>query len=242
MGELEGTGAWQVPELEPELRDGLILHLGAFVSPARRQRIERVLEQRTRCVTVLMEDVYQPHNASAVLRSCECFGVQDVHVFEGRNAYSPNCDVALGAAQWLDLIRHGTAGGKTIADCCDQLRESGYRVVAATPREEAMALDDLSVNGNLAIMLGTEEAGLSAAALDSADECVRIPMYGFTDSFNVSVCAALMLHSLTNRMRAAREDFRLSDDEKQELKLRWYRNSIKRAELLEARYVWEHDS
>ena len=115
-------------------------------------------------------------------------------------------------------------------------------MVAAAPREEAMALDDLSVNGNLAIMLGTEEAGLSAAALDSADECVRIPMYGFTDSFNVSVCAALMLHSLTNRMRAAREDFRLSDDEKQELKLRWYRNSIKRAELLEARYVWAHDS
>jgi tRNA (guanosine-2'-O-)-methyltransferase len=238
MAETAGTAACgeAMTPLDPDLRDGLIEHLGGFVSENRRQRIERVLERRTRCVTVLLEDVYQPHNASAVLRSCECFGVQDVHVFEGRNSYSPSPEVAMGAAQWFDLIMHGT-GDETIASCCDELRAKGYRLVAATPAEDAVTLDDLPVSGNLAIMLGTEEAGLSAAALQCADERVRIPMQGFTESFNVSVCAAVMLHQLTSRMRAARDDYGLSDEEKQNLKLRWYRNSIKKGHLLEARYI-----
>ncbi len=226
--------------LNPGVRDGLIEHLAGFVSDSRRERIDWVLERRTRVVTVLLEDVYQPHNASAVLRSCECFGVQDVHVFEGRNEYSPSPDVAMGAAQWLDLIKHEASAGETIASCCDELRSRGYRMVAATPREDATLLDDLELGGNLAIMLGTEEAGLSETALAAADECVRIPMQGFTESFNVSVCAALMLHQVTGRMRAARDDFGLSDEEKQELRLRWFRNSIKKVHLLEARFLAEH--
>ena len=238
MGGLEGTEA---RTLDPEVRDGLIEHLSGFVSDARRERIDWVLERRTRCVTVLLEDVYQPHNASAVLRSCECFGVQDVHVFEGRNVYNPSPDVAMGAAQWLDLVKHNESSGETIAGCCEELRSKGYRVVAATPREEATGLDDLELSENLAIMLGTEEAGLSAAALAAADEHVRIPMQGFTESFNISVCAALMLHRVTGRMRGVRDDFGLSGEEKRELKLRWYRNSIKKVHLLEARYLAEHE-
>ncbi len=238
MGGSEGKAA---EALDPGVRDGLIEHLAGFVSDARRERIDWVLERRTRCVTVLLEDVYQPHNASAVLRSCECFGVQDVHVFEGRNAYSPSPDVAMGAAQWLDLVKYATNTGDTIASCCDELRSRGYRVVAATPRESATGLDDLELSEDLAIMLGTEEAGLSAAALAAADEHVRIPMQGFTESFNVSVCAALMLHQVTGRMRRVRDDFGLSDEEKQELRSRWYRNSIKKVHLLEARYLADHE-
>ena len=228
-------------EMDPGLRDELISYLGTFVSEGRRGRIERVLEERTRLLTVLLEDVYQPHNASAILRSCECFGVQDVHVFEDRNAYSPSREVALGAAQWLDLIMHRASEGETIGSCCEGLRAKGYRVLAATPQEGATPLDELQVAGKLAIMLGTEEEGLSAAALKAADECVRIPMYGFTESFNVSVCAALMLHQLSSRVRAAREDWGLSHDEKLELKLRWYRNSVKKAHLIEAKYMAERE-
>ena len=224
--------------LDPELRDGLIEHLSGFLTDARRDRMEWVLERRTRRVTVLLEDVYQPHNASAVLRSCECFGVQDVHVFEGRNVYSPSPDVAMGAAQWLDLIRHTASEGETITSCCEQLRSGGYRVVAATPREEATRLDDLMLSDRVAIMLGTEDAGLSEEALAAADECVCMPMQGFTESFNVSVCAALMLYQITTRMRSdGEEDFGLSSEEKQELRLRWYRSSIKRVHLLEERYL-----
>ena len=244
MVESKGSDGQRMDEVagpisDPRLRDELISYLGSFVSEQRRGRIEEVLAGRTRVLTVLLEDVYQPHNASAVLRSCECFGVQDVHVFEDRNVYSPSQDVALGAAQWLDLIRHRARDGESIGSCCEGLRAAGYRVLAATPQEGATPLDDVEVAGKLAIMLGTEEEGLSAPAVSAADELVRIPMRGFTESFNVSVCAALMLHQLSSRMRLGRDDWGLSHDEKQELKLRWYRDSVKRADLLEARYLTE---
>ena len=194
--------------------------------------MEQVLAFRTRYLTVVLGEVYQPHNASAVLRSCECFGVQDAHVIEGRNPYRVNPDVDMGASRWLTLFRYPDTGS-----CLAALRERGYRLVAATPRRDDILLEDLPVDHRTAILFGTEETGLSREALEAADGFVKIPMCGFTESLNLSVCAALILCELTRRLRASGLDWRLSEEEKQALRLEWYRRSVRGAELLEKRFL-----
>jgi len=220
-----------VPVLTAAERE-VLEYLTQYVSPARRARIETVLGQRTRLVTVVLEDVYQPHNASAVLRSCDCFGLQDVHIVEGSNPYLINQDISLGAAKWLTLHRH--AG---LDECLAALRQSCCRLVAATPQDADCTLDELPVGGPTAFLLGTEESGLSAAALAAADLRVAVPLLGFTQSLNVSVCAAILVREAVARLRASGTDWRLSVAEQEALRLEWYRRSIRGVRHLEARFA-----
>ncbi len=219
--------------LGPGEQAELLAHLARFVSPRRRQRIEAVLAERTRLLTVVLEDVYQPHNASAVLRTCECFGIQDLHVVESSHPYVINEDVALGAARWLTIHRHRGAEA-----CLAGLRAAGFRLVATTPGAADCTLDEWRPEGRTAVLLGSEEAGLSRAALAAAELRVRVRIHGFTQSFNVSVCAALVLRDAVRALRASGADWRLSPAEIQDLRLAWYRQSIRRVELVEARF-WE---
>ena len=225
--------------MNPDLRNEVTEYLGSYVTQRRRRRTDTVLAQRTRYVTLVLEDVYHPHNASAVLRSCECFGVQDIHVIEGRNAYMVNEDVAQGAEGWLTLIRHRAMDGEDIHTCCRRLRHNGYRLVAATPGHDAVPLGELGVESRLAILFGTEEDGLSPAALEEADERTTIPMFGFTESFNVSVSAALILREVTGRIRAQDVPWQLTREEELDLKLEWYRRSVRGSDLLEKRFLKE---
>lgn len=215
-------------------QEALSRHLGGFVSEHKRRRIEWVLVRRTRFLTVVLEDIFQPHNASAVLRSCECFGVQDVHIVEGRNRFEVNKDVALGAGKWLSIARHGGEDG--LQSCLGGLKERGYRLVAATPHGDDTELDDIAVDRPLAVLFGTEEAGLSQQALEAADEYLRIPMFGFTESFNISVSAALILRELTRRLRDSGAAWELADAERDELRLSWYRQVVRGSELIEERF------
>ena len=225
--------------MDPVLRSEVTEYLGTYVTQRRRRRIDAVLAQRTRHVALVLEDVYQSHNASAVLRSCECFGVQDVHAIEGRNAYTVNEEVAQGAGGWLTLIRHRATDGESIHTCCRGLRNSGYRLVAATPGDDAVPLGELGVESRLAILFGTEEEGLSPAALEEADVRTTIPMFGFTESFNVSVSAALILRDVTERIRALDAPWQLTREEKLDLKIEWYRRSVRGSDLLEKRFLKE---
>ena len=218
--------------------EGLIDYFGSFITDRRKAKIDQVLDLRTRFLTVVLEDIYQSHNASAVVRSCECFGVQDVYAVERRNRFDVNEDIALGAGQWLDLKRCQLEEEQTLPSFYGQLRESGYRLVAATPTEGALELNDLSVSSRLAIIMGTEEEGLSQESLKLADERVRIPMFGFTESFNVSVSAALIVRELTRRIRQSSVPWQLSSEEKLQLKLKWYRQDLRGSEQLERRY-WQ---
>jgi tRNA (guanosine-2'-O-)-methyltransferase len=215
-------------------RGRLFEHLSGFISATRRRRLEAVLAERTRRVTVVLEDVYQPHNASAVLRSCECFGIQDVHVVEANHEYQINKDVAQGSSKWLTLRRH-----TDLQSCVEFMRQGGYRLVAATPHQADCSLDELGMDAPVAIMLGTEDTGLSPAALEAADLRVRLPMYGFTESLNVSVCAAPMLRDALLKLRAGAEEWRLSAAEQQELRWEWYRRSIRGVEMIERRFEAE---
>ena len=188
----------------------------AFFSENKQQLFERLAPLRTRHITVVLEDVYQSHNASAVLRSCDCFGVQDVHVVECRNNYAPNGDVSMGSDKWVDYYKYHTT-----TEAYRHLREQGYRIVATLPHENDSMITDLDVTQPLALVFGTELTGLSQEAIDGADGYVKIPMYGFTESFNISVCAALSLFHLTERMRADHSICWQLDDEAQ-LRLRLY--------------------
>lgn len=253
----------------------LIEYLSQFVTDARRRRMEEVLAERTRYLTVALEDLYQSHNASAVLRSCDGLGIQDVHIVENRNRYQVNPDVALGTSQWLTLRKYGDAGaesdgtrgpataaaaganargandheeGTGAADRSDraaentltayaELRRAGYRIVATAPHRGTIDLEDFQVEeAPTALVFGNELDGLTDTALENADAFLRIPMRGFVESFNISVSAALCMHFLTHRLRRSQIDWHLSEEEKQELRLAWLRQSIRRVEALEEQY------
>jgi tRNA (guanosine-2'-O-)-methyltransferase len=199
--------------------------------------MEQVLGERTRYITVAVEDIYQPHNASAVLRTCDALGVQDVHIIENRNSYQVNPGVELGTAQWLTLYRHQSGRDNTVA-AIEAIRSDGYRIVATSPHARQQTLEQLDLErGRIALLFGTEMDGLSDTALSLCDEYVAIPMVGFVESFNISVSAALVLYSLTRRLRASRVDYHLSETETEELLLAWLRQSIKHVEALEAKFL-----
>lgn len=190
-------------------------------SENKRELFDRLVKNRTRHLCVVLEDVYQSHNASAVLRSCDCFGVQDVHVVESKNPFNPAGDVAVGSSKWVDYYKY-----KTIGDAYTELRKRGYKIVATLPHENDTMITDLDISQPTALVFGTELTGLTDEAIEGADGYVKIPMYGFTESFNISVCAALSLFYLSEKMRKSGEDWRLTDDEQTTLKLYWSMQAI----------------
>ena len=214
----------------------LLDHLLGFITPGRKSLFKKVIKNRTRHITVVLEDIYQPHNASAVLRTCDLTGVQDVHIIETKNEYNVNPDVALGASKWLNLIKYNNDKQNTLV-AYNKLRDKGYRIIASTPHKNDQSLEDISLDGKMAIVFGTELNGLSDTAIEHADEYLKIPMVGFTESYNISVSAALILFNLTTRLRDTEINWRLSEIEKTEILLEWARRSIKRSDILESQFL-----
>lgn len=194
-----------------------------------------------RYLTIVLEDIFQPHNASAVLRSCDCFGIQDVHIIENSNKYLVNPDVALGSSKWLNLVQYNSSEHNT-RNCLEQLKAKGYRIVATTPHEKGFALDELPMDQKTALVFGTEMRGLTNEALEMSDAFVKIPMYGFTESLNISVSAALCLYHLTEKLRRSQIQWQLDECEIIETKLAWARQVVKDASLIEARFLKEQYS
>lgn len=218
-------------ELNPEQKEKLTQYLLAFVSEHKQEIFAKNLFQRTRYLTIVLENVFQPHNISAVLRSCECFGVQDVHIIENRNRYQVNPDVALGASKWLSIFRYDE-GEETVIRVLERLRQIGYRLVATSPHEDDYTIEELPLDQKTALIFGTELEGLSKAALSMADAWVKIPMVGFTESLNISVSAAISLYTLTRRLRHSSYSWRLNKEEQQEVLLQWAASAVKSAEPL----------
>ncbi|MCF8112120.1 MAG: RNA methyltransferase [Desulfobacteraceae bacterium] len=222
------------------LKEKLIKYLSGFVTQNRLDTFERVLEHRTRYITAALENIFQPHNASAVLRSMDCFGIQDAHIIENDYEYRINPDVALGASNWLTLIRYNSGPDNTNAAIAN-LRSLGYRIVATAPHVRNVSLPDFDLHkGRVALFFGTELEGLSETVLSNADEFLRVPMYGFTESFNISVSAAIVFYELIGKLERSALNWRLSEEEKQELRLQWLRQSVKRPDLLIRRFLEEH--
>ena len=214
--------------LDTAQKEALYEAASQLVSENRRALIDRIAPLRTRHMTVVLEDVYQSHNAAAVLRSCDCFGIQDVHVVEANNPFNPAGDVAVGSSKWVDYYPH-----PDIQSAYKELRHQGYRIVATTPHTNDTLITDLDISSPIALIFGTELTGLSQQAIDLADEYVKIPMYGFTESFNISVSVALSLFNLTERLRhqtPPTNDSPLPTNELLDLKLHWLAQTIRDGE------------
>ncbi len=215
-----------------KVRKELIQHLKQFVTDNRLEVFEKVLNNRTRYITVALEDIYQSQNASAVLRTSDCFGLQDVHIIENKNQYNINPDVTLGSSKWLNLKKYNELENNTI-EAINSLRGNGYRIVATTPHSKDVDLENFDlIRGKVALFFGTELQGLSELMIENADEYLKIPMYGFTESFNISVSVAIILHHLTSKLRISEIDWRINDDEKEELMFQWLKKTIKSSSML----------
>ena len=210
----------------------LINFLSQFVTDNRVNIFDKVLQERTRYITIALEDLYQSQNASAVLRTSDCFGLQDVHIVENKNEYKINPDVTLGSSKWLNLIKYNKSENNTL-DAINALKAKGYRIVATTPHTNDVNLEDFNIKkGKVALFFGTELNGLSDLMIKNADEYLKIPMYGFTESFNISVSAAIILHHLTGELKKTNINWQLSDTEKEEIKLDWLKQTIKMSSKL----------
>jgi tRNA (guanosine-2'-O-)-methyltransferase len=210
-------------------------HLSDYLTAARRKRLVDVLSRRTRRLTVVLEDIRKSHNVSAVLRTCDAFGVQDVHVVEPREPFEAAAKIALGTQQWLTIHEYPAKGGA--AECVRRLRDDGYRIVATTPPgPRTVRFDELDLDTPLAIAFGNEKEGLTETVEAAADCFVTIPMDGFVESLNISVAAAVILQSLTTRLRLTDVPWGLSDEEKFELLFDWTRQSVPSIEAIEQRW------
>jgi tRNA (guanosine-2'-O-)-methyltransferase len=212
--------------------------LAAFyeiITPNKREMFDRIAADRTKHLTVVMENIYQEHNASAVLRSCDCFGLQELHVIEKDNAYKIQRDIALGAGRWVDMYNYDDSENVT-KDCLNNLKAKGYKIIATTPHTDSQTIYDLDLSQPIALVFGTERRGISEEVIEMADEFVKIPMYGFTESFNISVSAAIVLNSLRQRLEQSDLNWKLSEEEQTLLKIDWCTKILNGGDLLEKKF------
>ena len=213
----------------------LLAHLETFLTPRRIALFDKVIAQRTNHFTVATQDVYQLHNTSAVIRSCEVFGIQNIHVIEERKPKRIDREIAMGAQKWVDVNRYATS-----KECIKELKAKGYQIVATTPYGESTELKDFSIEKPSAIFFGTEKDGLSDEILDQADCRIRIPMVGFTESLNISVSAAIILQHITSELKSSKISWELSKDEKETLKYEWLKKCIKNSDSIITQYNSEN--
>lgn len=210
---------------------GKLNYLEGFLSEERLGRFREVLANRTRHITVALEDVYHLHNTSAVIRSCDVFGIQDIQLVESRFGKQLDRKIAMGAQKWVDVYRH-----KSATTCLEELRNSGYKIVAASPHLHSYTPENLPLDAPIALFLGAEKEGLSADIMEAADMTVHIPMLGFTESLNVSVAAAILLHQLGQRLRASDLPWRLTEEEQWATRFQWAFKSVRSAADVLSRY------
>lgn len=205
----------------------ILQYLQEYLTPRRRELFEKVLKQRTNHLTVVAQDVYQLHNTSAVVRSCDVFGIQNIHIIEEKFPRRIDKEIAMGAQKWVNINRYNSA-----RKCVQKLREQGYKIVATSPHDNSQLLEDFDVSGPAALFFGTEKEGLSPEILEEADATIKIPMAGFTESLNISVSAAIILHSLTQKIKNSNVSWQLTEEEKHLIRMDWTKKTIKNSDQI----------
>lgn len=215
----------------------LIEFLSQFITANKREKIATVLAQRTRYVTIALENIYHSQNVNAALRSAECFGLHDAHIIDDERHYTINKGITKGASDWLELYRYSKPTINNSELCFSHLRQNGYLLVGTSPHYEGYALHELPIDRKMALIFGTEETGLSDYAKKNVDTFVTIPMYGFTGSFNISVSVALAVYDTVQRLHASPTAWQLSLEEQQEIHLKWLRRIIRGSAELEKLFL-----
>jgi len=211
-----------------------LAYLEGFLTENRKERFQKVLENRTNHFTIAVEDVFQFHNTSAVMRSCEVFGIQEINIVEQRFGKDIDKEIAMGAQKWVDINRF-----ENINNCIQNLKTKGYQIIATTPHDDSCLLHEFDISKKSALFFGTEKEGLSEEVMKQADGFLKIPMVGFTESLNISVSAAIIIQDITSRLRLSNIDWQLTENELLEKRLAWAKNSIKDIKRIEERYYSE---
>jgi tRNA (guanosine-2'-O-)-methyltransferase len=209
-----------------------LAYLEGFLTESRKEKFLKILEQRTNHFTIALEDVYQLHNTSAVMRSCEVFGIQNLHVVEEKYGKKIDKEIAMGAQKWVDVNRYNSN-----TECLKTLKEKGYQIIATTPHNDSCLLHEFDITKRSALFFGTERGGLSEEVMEEADGFLKIPMVGFTESLNISVSAAIVIQDITSRLRQSDVDWKLTEDEILSRRLAWAKNSIRDIKRIEQRYM-----
>lgn len=212
----------------------LLKYLESYLTEHRRERFTSVLKQRTKYFTVATEDVYQLHNTSAVIRSCDVFGIQEVNIIEEVNTKRIDREIAMGAQKWVDLNRYNT-----VNQCIKDLKTKGYQIVATTPHAEDCDLIDFDISKKSCFFFGRETEGLSQQVLDEADCFLKIPMFGFTESLNISVSAAIILQHVTSKLRNSDIPWQLKEEERIAKRFDWIEKTIKNYDAIVERFKSE---
>lgn len=217
----------------------LLDFLSQFVTDHKKELIEKVLNNRTRKLTVVLEDIFQSQNASAVVRTCECLGIQDIHIIESLSKYSTNLKVLKGSHNWVTIKKHKFKKNEGPKAAFDALKAAGYKVLVTSvlPGSQSIFEIDPVAMGKVALVMGNELRGASAIAQENADQLVHIPMVGFTESFNVSVSTAICATAILNKIRTEENDWRLSEAEKEEIRFKWIRSMVRRVDVLERNFL-----
>ena len=210
----------------------LVEYLETYLTENRIERFNKVLDNRTKHFTVATEDVYQLHNTSAVMRSCDVFGIQELHVIEEHNVKRIDREIAMGAQKWVDLVRHHST-----KEAIKSIKSQGYQIVATTPHEEGCDLADFDITKKSCFFFGRETQGLSDEVLINADCFLKIPMVGFTESLNISVSAAIILQDVTQKLRVSNFEWQLSKTEKLQKRFDWCKKTIKSFDDILERYL-----
>ena len=213
------------------LDNQLLEHLLSYLTERRKELFKEVCSKRTKHFTVVTEDVYQLHNTSAVMRSCDVFGIQELHVIEEKLGKKIDREIAMGAQKWVNIHRHHSTDV-----CIDVLKKEGYQIIATSPHNNATELSEFDITKKSAFFFGKEKDGLSNTVLNNADGFLKIPMYGFTESLNISVSAAIILQSVVSRLKDSNIDWKLTESEKKELIFHWTKMTIKSADQIIDRF------
>ncbi len=209
----------------------LLEYLEGYITDNRKETFNKILNNRTRHFTVVLENIFQHHNMSAVVRSCDIFGIQDVYTIENTNIKKVSRKIAKGSQKWLNFNRYKSEINNT-ESCLNDLKAKGYKIIATSPHFDSCYLSDFDITQKSAFVFGMERDGISDCIKTHADGFLKIPMVGFTESLNISVAAAIILQDVTNKLRQSDVNWKLSDKEREEVYLSWIEKSIKNVDKL----------
>lgn len=201
-------------------------YFSEHLTPNKLALFDKAIAERTRHVVAVVENVYAEQNASAILRTVECLGLQDFFVIEEYNKFKVPKKIASGAAKWVNMHRYNKQEHNA-RYIVDDLKAKGYKIVCTSPALQTLTPYNIDINDKLAVFFGEEEPGLSLEMMQLADAHMHIPMYGFTESLNVSVSAGIILSTLVQRLKTSDLAWQLSLEEQADLKLSWMCGAIK---------------